>query len=119
MDTVRIDKWLWAARLFKHRSTATQACVAGHVKIDGHAVKPSKHIQLDTTIEAVTPGGLKVVEIVGLSDKRGSATMAQALYIDHSPPPAKVDPWELVERRAGRPSKRSRQELKRLKGRDW
>ena len=119
MDSVRIDKWLWAARLFKHRSAATQACVAGHVKIDGHAVKASKVIKAGITVHAVTPGGYRIVEVVGLSAKRGNAKTAQGLYVDHSPPPPKLDPWEIVERRAGRPTKRNRKELTRLKGRDW
>ena len=119
MDSVRIDKWLWAARLFKHRSAATQACIAGHVKIDGGAVKASKLIGPDLMIHAVTPGGYRIVEVIALADKRGNAKTAEALYVDHSPPPPKLEPWEIVERRAGRPTKRSRQELKRLKGRDW
>ena len=66
MQTVRIDKWLWAARLYKHRSMATRACAAGHVKLDGETVKASKAVRAGDRIEALTPGGRRIVEIVAL-----------------------------------------------------
>ena len=116
---VRIDKWLWATRLYKHRASATRACTAGHVKIEGQNIKPSKPVVIGQFIEALTPGGLRVVEVQALSDKRRSASEAEKLYIDHTPPPEPKDPWEVVEARAGRPRPRDRRELKRLKGKLW
>lgn len=117
---VRIDKWLWAARLFKHRSAATRACAAGHVKLNGEACKASKSVRPDDHIQARTPGGLRIVEVVALSDKRGPAATAQALYIDHTPPPIK-DPVQRILRAPGlgRPTKRERRIMDRLRDRTF
>ncbi len=120
METVRIDKWLWAARLYKHRSMATRACAAGHVKLAGETVKASKSVRAGDRIEALTPGGPRIVEIIALADKRGPAALAETLYTDHSPPPPPPDPWMQVERGAGRPTKRDRRRLERVKrGEQW
>lgn len=117
--SVRADKWLWAARCFKTRSLATTACNAGHVKLNGESAKPSKLIRVGDRLEVRTPGGLKVLEVTGLSEKRGSASVAQTLFLDHSPPPPPRDETELGftrDRGAGRPSKRDLRELRRLRG---
>ena len=113
MDSVRIDKWLWAARLFKHRTDATKACSGGHVKLNEQPVKPSKSVRIDDTIQARTPGGLRIVVVKGLSDKRGPASVAQTLYEDHSPPPPPRDPVKRIFREpgSGRPTKRERRNL--------
>ncbi len=119
MDEVRIDKWLWAARMFKHRSRATEACGAGHVSIDGVTSKASKKIRAGVTVELVTPDRKRVLEVVALADKRGPAPEAQKLYVDHSPPPPPPDPWMRVERGTGRPTKRDRRRLERVKKGEW
>ena len=80
MDKVRIDKWLWAARFFKTRSLATDACDGNKVRINGAAVKPAKDVKAgDTLVFSAGPNDWEV-EVLALSDKRGSATLAQALY---------------------------------------
>lgn len=119
MEEVRLDRWLWAARCFKTRSQATEACNAGHAKIDGVSIKPGRKIRPGVTVEVVTAGGQRVLEVVALGDRRGSATVAQTLYVDHTPPPPpKEEGLNAVptrERGAGRPSKRERRILERLK----
>ncbi len=116
---VRIDKWLWAARLYKTRSLAAKACAAGHVKIAGESVKPARMVRPGDRIEAVTAGGLRIVEVRQIAEKRGPAASARALYDDHSPPPPPrdyVEPFARRERGAGRPTKRDRRVLGRLRG---
>jgi ribosome-associated heat shock protein Hsp15 len=117
MDEVRIDKWLWAARCFKTRSLASTACMAGHVKLNGTSAKPAKPVRCGDRVEAVTPAGPRVLEVIALADRRGSAARARTLYVDHTPPPAEKPPVAARDRGAGRPSKRDRRVLARLRGR--
>jgi ribosome-associated heat shock protein Hsp15 len=119
---VRIDRWLWAARFFKTRSKAGKACAAGHVKINERSVKAAKPVRPGDEVDVVTPGGRRLVHVVALADKRGPATVARTLYDDRTPPPT---PEELEQRAfakrqrgAGRPGKRDRRLLIRLRGRD-
>lgn len=118
LSEVRIDKWLWAARFFKTRSLASTACNAGHVKVAGASVKPSKSIRPGVRIEVVTPAGPKVLEVVDLSDKRGPAPVAQKLYLDHTPAPDPKagGPSVTRDRGQGRPSKRDLRDLRKLRG---
>lgn len=115
---VRLDRWLWAARMFKTRGLATRACAAGHVKIDGRSSKASKLVLPGVTIDVVTPGGSRILEVVALGDRRGPYSEAKLLYIDHTPPePPKERSLEVAharERGEGRPSKRDRRLLDRL-----
>lgn len=119
METTRVDKWLWAARMFKTRSQATKACDAGHVSIDGTDAKASSKVLRGQLIEALAPSGRRTLEVVEIADKRGPASVAQGLYIDHTPPPeprrSPLDDGR--ERGMGRPTKRDRRRLGRLKGR--
>jgi ribosome-associated heat shock protein Hsp15 len=123
LTEVRIDKWLWAARMFKTRSLASEACGAGHVKVDGVSVKPAKVVRVGDRLEVRTPGGLRILEVAGLGDRRGPAEVARTLYVDHTPPPPPKEEQALLvetvtrDRGAGRPSKRDLRELRRLKGR--
>src|SRR5690606_38735743 len=80
---VRLDKWLWAARCFKTRSAASDACAAGHVKVNGASAKAARPVRSGDRIEAVTPGGPRILEVAALSDRRGPATVARTLYVDH------------------------------------
>ncbi len=117
MTQVRLDKWLWAARCYKTRSVAAEACDAGHVKISGTSAKPSKMVRKGDRIEARTEGGLRVFEVIGLADRRGPAEQARALYVDHSPPPPPRDEMMQVrDRGAGRPSKRELRQIQKLRG---
>ena len=119
LSEVRIDKWLWAARCFKTRSMAGKACTGGHVKVDGHSVKASKTVRIGAHVEVQTPGGLRVLEIAALGERRGPASEAQKLYVDHTPPPPPrefVDPMVYRDRGTGRPSKRDLRELRKIRG---
>lgn len=119
LTSVRVDKWLWAARMFKTRSSASTACSAGHVKIDGESVKASKAVKPGARIDVQTPGGRRELEVVALGDRRGPASVAQTLYIDHTPPPPPKDQQNLEglrERGAGRPTKREQRDLRKLRG---
>lgn len=118
LTEVRLDKWLWAARCFKTRGVAAEACDAGHVKLNGNSAKPAKSVRLGDRIEARTPGGMRVFEVVALSERRGPADEARKLYVDHSPPPPPREEAPVVvrERGAGRPSKRELRQIQKLRG---
>ncbi|MEM6991212.1 MAG: RNA-binding S4 domain-containing protein [Myxococcota bacterium] len=119
LTDVRIDKWLWAARCFKTRSQATTACSAGHVKVDGASVKAGKTVRVGDHIEVRCAGGLRMLEVAALGDRRGAATVARTLYVDHTPPPPPKDltaPLVTRERGAGRPTKRELRDLRKLRG---
>jgi ribosome-associated heat shock protein Hsp15 len=114
-DSTRIDRWLSAARLFKSRSQAHQACEAGHVSVNGVTVKPSRTIQIGDTVSARAPRGLVVAVVRAIEEKRQSAERARALYDDQSPPPPARDPSVgMRSRGAGRPTKAERRAIMRL-----
>lgn len=116
-ESVRVDRWLWAARMFKQRRLAMRACAAGKVKINGRTAKPGKRLRVGDEVRALTPGGDRVLEVLDLSTRRGPAVVAQQLYADHTPPPPPEDPWDRVlrQRGSGRPTKRERRQLRRLR----
>jgi ribosome-associated heat shock protein Hsp15 len=116
MESVRIDRWLSATRLYKTRSLAQQACVGGLVKLNGINVRPSHPVRKGDEVSAESPRGLIVWQVLALAEKRLSAALARALYEDHSPPPPPRE--ELIaprERGAGRPTKAERRALDRLR----
>jgi ribosome-associated heat shock protein Hsp15 len=77
---MRIDKWLWAARFYKTRSAATDAVLGGRVHLNGARAKPAKDVQPGDEIELTVGVVRRVVEVLALSDKRGTATVAATLY---------------------------------------
>ncbi len=128
---VRIDKWLWAVRVFKTRTLATNACNAGRVKINGSSVKASRHLKIGEKVN-IKKGPLTIIyEVVDLIEKRVSATLAAEAYVDHSPPPppkptfSKKDtafynlPVAYRKRGDGRPTKKDRREIEKLKDSIW
>jgi ribosome-associated heat shock protein Hsp15 len=103
--------------MFKTRSAASTACTAGHVKVGGESVKASKPIKPGDRIDVLTPGGPRQLEVVALADRRGPASVAQTLYVDHTPPPPKDEaPVVTRERGLGRPTGRDLREIRRLRG---
>ena len=82
METTRIDKWLWAARFFKARNTATEAVLGGRVSVNGVRVKPSKEVHVGDTVQVTLRSGKRAVEVIGLADRRGSAAAAATLFTE-------------------------------------
>lgn len=119
---IRIDKWLWAARVFKTRSLALEACQAGHVKIGGHTVKPARPVRPGETISArVVSGVTRTLRVVGVSDRRVGPKGVGAFFEDLTPPEelerAKRSLAGQVLSRpkgAGRPTKRERRQMDRF-----
>ena len=113
---VRVDRWLCAARLYKSRSLAQQACAGGHVKLNGVSVRASHVVRVGDWIEALAPRGKLKVEVLALEEKRQSPVRARELYEDHSPPPSPDEPVVFRPRGAGRPTKADRRSMQRLRG---
>ena len=117
LEAVRVDKWLWAARMFKTRTLASSACSAGHVKVNGDVVKASKKIRVGDELSALTSGGRKILKVLLIADRRGPASFAQTIYEDNTPEePRELAPPRL-ERGRGRPTKRDRRALNRIRRR--
>lgn len=118
--STRIDRWLTAARWFKSRSQAQQACEAGHVTVNGVAVKSSRVVQVGDKVSARAPRGLVVGVVQDIEHKRQSPVRARQLYEDQSPPPAEDGPSYVGLRRRGlgRPTKADRRAIERLTGID-
>jgi ribosome-associated heat shock protein Hsp15 len=118
-ETVRIDSWIWAVRLVKTRSIGATACRGGHVRVNGERVKPAHAVRVGDEVRLRHEGRERIVVVTRLIRKRVGAPVAAQCYIDNSPPPP---PREAVasigvrDRGAGRPTKRDRRELERLRG---
>lgn len=119
MDATRVDSYLWAIRLYKTRSAATDACKGGHVRVNGHPAKAATKVKVGDRIEARAQGRAWIVEASTLIDKRVGAQGAVTCYVDHSPPPPPpefVAPPALRDRGAGRPTKKDRRMMDRFRG---
>jgi ribosome-associated heat shock protein Hsp15 len=124
MDTVRIDKWLWAARFFKTRTLAGRACELGRIRTHNMEAKPSREIRVGDMLEIRNEGGIFVVEILALSQMRGPATVAQLLYREtEESRTARLQAAEerkavnaLMPQPTHRPSKRDRRHIIKFRG---
>lgn len=114
---IRIDAWLWAVRVYKTRSEATTACRAGHVRLNGVSVKAAQTVVPGDRVRVRKNGFDRELEVVGLIPKRVSASLAVKCYIDHTPPRERVMVPQVPvrERGAGRPTKKDRREMDRLR----
>ncbi|MGW0511327.1 RNA-binding S4 domain-containing protein [Streptomyces olivaceoviridis] len=118
-ETVRIDSWIWAVRLIKTRSLGAAACRGGHVQVNGERVKPAYSVRVGDEVRMRHEGRERIVIIKRLIRKRVGAPVAAQCYIDNSPPPPPreaIAPAGLRDRGTGRPTKRDRRELERLRG---
>ncbi|MFF3463001.1 RNA-binding S4 domain-containing protein [Streptomyces sp. NPDC002619] len=116
--TVRIDSWIWAVRLIKTRSLGATACRGGHVHVNGERVKAAYSVRVGDEVRLRHEGRERVVIVKRLIRKRVGAPVAVQCYIDNSPPPPpreNVAPAGLRDRGTGRPTKRDRRELERLR----
>lgn len=116
-SSVRIDRYLCAARIYKSRTLAQEACAASHVKLNGKNARSSAQVKVGDRIEARAPRGNVVMVVTLLADKRLSPQLARELYEDHSPPPEeKSDHFAERERGMGRPTKSDRRRMERFRG---
>jgi ribosome-associated heat shock protein Hsp15 len=125
LTSVRVDKWLWAARFFKTRSLAARACELGRVRFNGQNAKAAREIRVGDMLRVMNDGGEFEIEILLLSDVRGPASVAQTLYRETEV--SRESRLKVAaERRAartfeqlpaGRPSKRDRKHIIQFRGR--
>jgi ribosome-associated heat shock protein Hsp15 len=118
--TLRIDKWLWAARFYKTRSLATAAIHAGHVKLNGSTVKPARDLRPDDTLELAIGDAIWTIAVLGLNDQRRPAPEAQQLYAETPQSSARRAAAKEAQRLAptpgsdlrGRPTKKARRQIR-------
>jgi len=130
LQKIRIDKWLWAVRVFKTRTLATNACNAGRVKINEVSVKASRKLSVGETVHIRKGAMIIIYKVERLIEKRQSATLVADCFIDQSPPPppkptfSKKDaaffdfPIAHRKRGEGRPAKRERRKIDELQDLD-
>jgi ribosome-associated heat shock protein Hsp15 len=125
MTSVRIDKWLWAARFFKTRSLAAKACELGRIQSNDQPAKAARDVRIGDMLRVTNPGGDFHVEVLLLSEVRGPASVAQTLYRE-TEQSKELRMKAAAERRAmkqfeqlpaGRPSKRDRRRIIQFRGR--
>ncbi|MEV1081791.1 RNA-binding S4 domain-containing protein [Streptomyces sp. NPDC050211] len=117
-ETVRIDSWIWSVRLVKTRSMGAAACKGGHVRVNGERVKPAHSVRVGDEVRLRHEGRERIVIVKRVIRKRVGAPVAVQCYVDNSPPPPPreaVAPAGIRDRGTGRPTKRDRRELERLR----
>ncbi|WP_028646749.1 RNA-binding S4 domain-containing protein [Nocardiopsis sp. CNT312] len=117
-DSTRIDRWLWAVRLTKTRSDAAQACRGGHVRVNGRPAKAATTVRPGDQVRVRLHGTTRLVDVSHVIVKRVGAPIAVRCYVDRTPtPPPQAEAGPLVrrDRGAGRPTKRDRRQLDRLR----
>ncbi|HEY0258228.1 MAG TPA: RNA-binding S4 domain-containing protein [Lacisediminihabitans sp.] len=118
--STRVDAWVWAVRMAKTRSAATTACKAGHVQVNGERAKPAQPVHVGDEVRVRGPESERTVRVARILSKRVGAVVAAECFVDLTPPaPPREEVAAAVqrERGAGRPTKRERRELERLRGR--
>lgn len=117
VDAVRIDSWLWAVRAYKTRSAATTACRAGHVRLNGDKVKAAQQVRVGDELRVRIAGFDRILVVRQLLVKRVGAPLAAAAYEDRTPAREPQAMIGVRDRGAGRPTKRERRDIDRLRGR--
>lgn len=120
-ESVRLDKWLQIARVYKARSDSTRACELGRVTVNGQNAKPHRHLAVGDRIEVELDGWRRILVVQVLADRPVAKVEAPKLYLDESPPRPAPDPLARLMRRppvlrdagAGRPTKKDRREIER------
>jgi ribosome-associated heat shock protein Hsp15 len=123
---VRVDKWLWAVRVYKTRTAANDACRTGRVRVNDEVAKPATRISVGDLVTARRRDRTIIYEVVQLLEKRVSASAAAEAFDDRSPPAPEPGPKAEIDgaiaagtrdRGSGRPTKRERRRLDKLRGR--
>ncbi|MEU1039306.1 RNA-binding S4 domain-containing protein [Streptomyces sp. NPDC005551] len=118
-ESVRVDSWIWSVRLVKTRSMGATACRGGHVRVNGERVKPAYAVRVGDEVRLRHAGRERVVVVKRVIRKRVGPPVAAECFVDNSPPPPPreaVAPAGIRDRGAGRPTKRDRREMDRLRG---
>jgi ribosome-associated heat shock protein Hsp15 len=125
MTSIRIDKWLWAARFFKTRALASRACELGRIESNGQPAKPAREVRIDDKLRVTTEAGVFEVEVLLVSAVRGPAAAAQTLYRESDA--SREQRMKIAAERkamkqfeqlpAGRPSKKDRRRIIQFRGR--
>jgi ribosome-associated heat shock protein Hsp15 len=113
-----VDSWIWSVRLLKSRSMAAAACKGGHVRVNGERVKPAYTVRPGDEVRLRHAGRERIVVVTRVIRKRVGAPVAVQCYVDNSPPPPPreaVAPAGVRDRGAGRPTKRDRRDMERLR----
>jgi ribosome-associated heat shock protein Hsp15 len=125
-SSIRIDKWLWAARFFKTRALAQKSCDIGRIESNGHVAKPARDVRIGDMLKIKSEGGDFEVEVVELSEIRGPAAVAQKLYRETDASRERRAELAAAQKAlqqlegfipAERPSKRDRRQINRFRGR--
>ena len=119
--SVRVDAWLWAVRVYKTRSAATTACRAGHVRVNGDRAKAAQPVRPGDELRVRISGFDRILVVRQPISKRVGAALAAAAVDDQTPPPPPRELTAFVpvrDRGAGRPTKRERRDLEKLRGRE-
>lgn len=117
--STRVDSWIWAVRLIKTRSLATAACRAGHVRVNGEKVKAAQAVRIGDEVRIRTTDAERIVVVRRILAKRVSAAVAAESLTDNTPPPPAREDVPFVpirDRGAGRPTKRERRDIEKLRG---
>lgn len=118
-DTTRVDRWLWAIRVYKTRTIATEACRAGHVRVNGHPAKAATNVRVGDAVAVRIAGWDRLFEVRQPIERRVGAALVPDAALDRSPPPPvrerQTAPFVRLPG-AGRPTKRERRDLDRLRG---
>lgn len=126
-EAVRVDKWLWAVRIFKTRSAANDACGKGRVRIGESAAKPAHRVRVGDQVAVRIRGVTRTYRVDEVIDKRVGAAVAAECYQDLTPPEALPAPtrkkgerieaaWAERDRGSGRPTKRDRRQMQKFLG---
>lgn len=120
-DQQRIDRWLWHARVVRTRALAATLASSGHVRVNGQRIAaPGRGVRIGDVLTVALPGAVKVLRVSAFAERRGGAAQAQQLYDDLSPPPSHEEAAPGPAARdpgSGRPTKRERRALERLRQR--
>lgn len=125
MNSLRIDKWLWAARFYKTRSLATEDIHKGRVEVNAQAIKPARELKVGDTVAMRQGPVTRTVIVQTLSDQRGPAPVAQQLYEEtvesrqareNVAEQRRLGTEPANSREAGRPTKRDRREIEKVRG---
>jgi ribosome-associated heat shock protein Hsp15 len=125
VERIRVDRWLWAARLFKTRALAHDAVAGGHVRVNGERVKPARDVRANDVLEVRAGDFVRTVVVLGVAERRGPARVAATLYEETAE--SRAERARLAEERrveaafgglrAGRPTKLDRRRTDALRGR--